>query len=1179
MQQRVMQKMQALVRDDAQLASLIPLPSVRESICAPGQSLAEIMDRAFDGYADRPAMGTREHVVATTEDGRTERIYQPSFKTITYKQLQSRIHAVANAWKNDPVHGIKADEYVCIFGFTSAEFAILDFATAYVHAVTVPLQPGAANMDFEEILDAIRPVTVCAATSDLETVAGLVAGKSYVKSLIVFEYDERIDTERERFEAAAAFLEQGGTDIALISLEQLEVLGGTSRWSYPAMHGEGGERVASIVHSSGSTGTPKAAMITEKAVRFFWTSVPEGAPPVITVCLAPFSHLLGKGTLVTALRVGGTAYFTLAPDMSTLFDDIRAARPTLLGLFPRVIELVHQHYQNEVAQEIRKTGDDEGVVRARVKRAMAVDYLGSRLCFTLSGGSRISPVVREFFEDCFQVQLLDSYGSTEGGSAAVNGIIQRPPVLAYKLRDVPELGYFTSDRPHPRGEFCYKSEQSIKGYLNAPELTEAMFDGEGFICTGDIVEEYGPDHIAVIDRRNDVLKLSQGEFVPIGALEALFETRSDLFDQVYIYGNSQRSYLLAVIVPDMALASAQIGDAPDDQALHDLIQKEMQRVASQEGVRSFEVPRQFLLEQEPFSDTNGLLSSLRKKIRPALARKYGARLEGMYDEAERVKDERRRELADTHSALSVADKLGMLLELDLGITITATSDSATFYELGGDSLGAVLFSLSVEEIFGVDIPADRILSPTGNIRTWSAYIQRAYAAGFKQPTATSVHGKGCTSITSSELTLAKFIDADTLNAGLRLPASTQKTRTVLLTGANGFLGRFVCLQWLEKLAPSGGKLICLVRATDDDAAAARLDGVFRGLDPEMEARFEELAQDHLEVLAGDVGEPRLGLNEKDYGRLSMEVDRVVHVAALVNHRLSYANLFGPNVCGTAEIIRFSMAGRKKNIDFVSTAAVRPLVDQSGGDCEDAPLLDEIELSDEYAAGYAASKWAAEHLLQQAHREFGIPVNVFRGDMMLPHRIYRGQLNTDDMFSRLLMSIVNTGLAPYSFYPLTEEGRKAVAHYDGLPVDIVSAAIAGAEHDRNACLICNIENYHKGDGCSLDSFVDWIEEAGHAIARVEDYDAWVESFKGALGQLPEDRQQHSALDIMDAFAAPQSAGYDDVAACDRFKALVSNLAVGPEIPHLSRDYIEKCLEDLQLLGLIDPAGKRALGVRK
>ena len=54
---------------------------------------------------------------------------------------------------------------------------------------------------------------------------------------------------------------------------------------------------------------------------------------------------------------------------------------------------------------------------------------------------------------------------------------------------------------------------------------------------------------SIVDRRNFVLKLSQGEFVTASKLEAIFET-SPLVRQIYIYGNSARSYLLAVIVPD-----------------------------------------------------------------------------------------------------------------------------------------------------------------------------------------------------------------------------------------------------------------------------------------------------------------------------------------------------------------------------------------------------------------------------------------------------------------------------------------------------------------------------------------------------------------------------------------------------------------------------------------------------
>ena len=60
--------------------------------------------------------------------------------------------------------------------------------------------------------------------------------------------------------------------------------------------------------------------------------------------------------------------------------------------------------------------------------------------------------------------------------------------------------------------------------------------------------ELEPDRLAYVDRRNNVLKLSQGEFVAVARLEAVFASAA-LVRQVFVYGNSERPYLLAVVVP------------------------------------------------------------------------------------------------------------------------------------------------------------------------------------------------------------------------------------------------------------------------------------------------------------------------------------------------------------------------------------------------------------------------------------------------------------------------------------------------------------------------------------------------------------------------------------------------------------------------------------------------------
>lgn len=146
------------------------------------------------------------------------------------------------------------------------------------------------------------------------------------------------------------------------------------------------------------------------------------------------------------------------------------------------------------------------------------------------------------------------------------------------------------------------------------------------------------------------------------------------------------------------------------------------------------------------------------------------------------------------------------------------------------------------------------------------------------------------------------------------------------------------------------------------------------------------------------------------------------------------------------------------------------------------------VDDSYAGGYGNSKWAGEVLLREAHDRHGLPVTVFRSDFILAHREYAGRLNVSDMFTRLMLSLVLTGIAPHSFYRTDDQNRRQRAHYDGLPVDFVATAITeiGLESS-SGFRTFNAVNPHDDD-ISLDTFVDWLIESGHHIQRI-DYDEW------------------------------------------------------------------------------------------
>src|SRR5258708_11476886 len=100
-----------------------------------------------------------------------------------------------------------------------------------------------------------------------------------------------------------------------------------------------------------------------------------------------------------------------------------------------------------------------------------------------------------------------------------------------------------------------------------------------------------------------------------------------------------------------------------------------------------------------------------------------------------------------------------------------------------------------------------------------------------------------------------------------------------------------------------------------------------------------------------------------------------------------------------------------------------------------------KINDSYANGYGNSKWAGEVLLREANDLCGLPVAVFRCDMILADTSYAGQLNVPDMFTRMMLSLVATGIAPASFYELDADGNRQRAHYDGLPVGFIADAIS------------------------------------------------------------------------------------------------------------------------------------------
>ncbi|MEV4124058.1 carboxylic acid reductase [Nocardia sp. NPDC049707] len=1131
-----------------------PIPETSAAIREPGMRPSQIVAMVMAAYADRPALGHRVLEPTTDESGRCTLRPLPEFATITYGELWARVGAIAAAWHHNPDNPIKAGDFIATFGFTSGDYATLDLACLYLGAVAVPLQAGAAPKQLSAILAETAPRILAATPENLATAVECVLAGPAPERLVVFDYHPEDDDQRDAFESARSRL--ANTPIVVESLESVLERGRTL--PFAPLFVPDDDALELLIYTSGSTGTPKGAMYTSRLVAAMWMLQPEVAG--ISLNYMPMSHVAGRLSLYGVLARGGTAYFTAKSDISTLFEDIGLVRPSEVFFVPRVCDMVFQRYQSEMERR-----SDPGIDRAEldrtVKTELREDFLGGRFISAVVGSAPLAAEMKTFMESVLEMDLHDGYGSTEaGGAVMVDHMIRRPPVLDYKLVDVPELGYFGTDQPHPRGELLLKTTTMIPGYYKRPEVTAEIFDADGFYRTGDIVAEFAHDELVYLDRRNNVLKLSQGEFVAVARLEAVYAS-SPLLEQIFVYGSSERAYLLAVVVP----TEETLHLADPKAALSD----SLQRIAKEADLESYEIPRDFLIETERFTTENGLLTGIGKLLRPKLIERYGERLQQLYTElAEGQTNELlalRREAAD----LPVLETVSRAARALLGCATTDLRPDAHFTDLGGDSLSALSFSNLLRDIVGVDVPVGVIVSPANGLRELAEYIESAQGGGAIRPTFAAVHTHAGLA-RADELTLDKFIDPQTLSAATTLPHTTE-TRTVLLTGANGYLGRFLCLEWLERLDKSGGTLVCIIRGKDAAAARERLDAAFDSGDPELLRHYRELAARRLEVLPGDIGEPNLGLDDATWHRLADTVDLIVHPAALVNHVLPYDQLFGPNVVGTAEIIRLAISSRIKPVTYLSTVAVAaqipPASFEEDGDIREISPTRAID--DSYANGYGNSKWAGEVLLREAYDLCGLPVAVFRSDMILAHSRFGGQLNVPDMFTRLLLSLVATGIAPYSFYETDADGKRQRAHYDGLPVDFTAEAITaiGAEARTDFCTF-DVLNPHD-DGISLDEFVDWLIESGHPIRRIDDYQEWLRRFETALRGLPEKQRQASLLPLLHAYRRPDRPIRGAALPASGFTAAVQAAKIGAEhdIPHLTPALIDKYVSDLRLRGLL------------
>jgi long-chain acyl-CoA synthetase len=351
-------------------------------------------------------------------------------------------------------------------------------------------------------------------------------------------------------------------------------------------------------------------------------------------------------------------------DIKGLVEDIAALQPTLFCGVPRVFDriyagtfakvdagsrlnkaLFHWGYRRKLhALEAGHAWDKAAPFFDKLVFSKTKAALGGRVRLIVSGGAPLARHVEDFLKVTMCCRVVQGYGLTETCAASFIAVPDVPeqagtvgppqPVLSFRLEAVPEMKYDPNANP-PRGEVCVKGPSVFTGYYKAEDKTTEVLEADGWFHTGDIGEILPGGALKIIDRKKNIFKLSQGEYIAVEKVEGVYN-RNATVEQIWVYGNSFESSLVAVIVPAMAAvkgwasADASPADICRDANVKAKVLEALNATAKEGKLKGFEMVRAVYLEPELFSVENDLLTPTFKLKRPQLQKRYQAEIDAMY---------------------------------------------------------------------------------------------------------------------------------------------------------------------------------------------------------------------------------------------------------------------------------------------------------------------------------------------------------------------------------------------------------------------------------------------------------------------------------------------------------------------------------------------------------------------
>jgi len=605
-------------------------------------------------YPHNKHLGTRKWTMSGTRG---------DYEWTTFEELGQSVSCLATSFVR--TLGLKPGAKMGICSMNRSEWAMADYAGHCQGLVTVPLYDTLAKNAIEYIVKhASVEVIVCSK----ETLGEVVKAQKVCPSLkhIVLMDLQSDDTKWLASNTASS---AGFTHRISELISSAQASGDLLADNYADA-----DSLATICYTSGTTGNPKGVLISHRGLMISVQSIRSKIVDFLDeesvhISYLPLAHMYEKLVHLMLLVQGGCIGYWQG-DTLTLLDDIATVRPTVFMGVPRV----YQKFQDKImmgvneANFIRRTlfnkafaskvsslkeGTEPSAFWEKVVFSKVKAKFGGRIKACVSGSAPLSESTANFLKVCFCDIVAEGYGLTETSAAGTStdqddstygqvGSVGN--AVEMKLVDVEDMNYTVDDEPLPRGEIWFRGPAIFKGYYRMKEKTDAVLTKDGWFATGDVGQWRLDGKLQIVDRKKNIFKLAQGEYIRPEYIENVYKL-SSFVGNVFVHGNSSETYLVGIVWPDMEVMEGWckqngLGHIAKNPAeiirngkVKQAIRADMDRIAKREELTGFEKVKRIHLVQEDFTIDNGLLTSTMKLKRNVARQHFKDAITAMYAQA------------------------------------------------------------------------------------------------------------------------------------------------------------------------------------------------------------------------------------------------------------------------------------------------------------------------------------------------------------------------------------------------------------------------------------------------------------------------------------------------------------------------------------------------------------------